>query len=98
MTSFWDELEASVRERLGIDTTILSVDHAITRSPRHEHRDSHAPEPPPQLGITHPLSLVIDVERPEVGRAGLGLFRGHARRVDAECRRRVAAKRAELIV
>ncbi len=87
MTSFWDELEASVRERLGIDTTILSVDHAITRSPRHEDRDSHVLEAVFQLRITHALSLVIDVERPEVGRAGLDLFRGHGRRIDAEGRR-----------
>src|SRR6266849_2780553 len=96
MTSFWDEFEASVGERLGIGTTILRVDHAITLSPHHEGWDSHAPEPPPQLWITHALPLIIDVERPEVCCAGLGLFRAHGRRVNAEGRRVVEAECGQL--
>ncbi len=97
VASFWDELETSVRERLGIDTTILRIYHAITLSPHHEGRDSHAPEPPPQLWITHALPLIIDVERPEVCCAGLGLFRCHGRRVDAEGCRVVEAECGQLI-
>src|SRR5216683_3023240 len=97
MTSFWDEFEASVRERFGIGTTILRIYHAVTLSPHHEGRDSHPPEPPPQLGITHALPLIIDVERPEVCCAGLDLFRAHGRRVNAEGRRVVEAEGRELI-
>ena len=97
VAGFWDELEARVRERLGIDTTILREYHAITLSPNNEDRDAHAPEPPPQLWITHALPLIIDIECPKVGGAGLDLFRAHGRRVDAEGSRVVEAKGGEFI-
>src|SRR6266702_1078111 len=90
VTGFWDKFEACIRERLGIGTSILRVDHAITHSPHHEDRDAHPLEPSPQLGITHALSLIIDVERPDVCSASLdknetakppcGIAKGHGRR------------------
>ena len=86
VTSFWDEFEASVRERLGIGTAIFRVYNAVALAPDDEDRDSHVAKPPPQLWIAHALSLVIDVERPEVGCTGLDLFRTHSRRVNAEGR------------
>src|SRR6266704_4743005 len=55
VTSFWDEFEASVRERLGIGTAILRVDHAITLSPRNEDWDAHAAEATTQLWIAAAL-------------------------------------------
>src|SRR5258708_33754890 len=92
VAGFWDELETSIRERLGIDTTIIRVYHAITLSPNNEGRDSHPPEAPPQLWITHAQPLIIDVQRLELCYAGLRLFRAHGRRVDAEGRRIVEAE------
>src|SRR5579859_1287181 len=97
VTSLWDEFEASVRERLGIGTAILRVDHAIALSPHNQDWDAHMPEPPPQLWITHAQTLIIDVECPQVGLAGLDLFRGHGRRINAEGRRIMEAEGGKLI-
>src|SRR6478672_3539619 len=52
VASFGDWFEASVGERLGIDTTIFKVCHAIALSPGNENWDFHMPEATLYLWIT----------------------------------------------
>src|SRR5258708_34220159 len=92
VAGFGDELETSVRERLGIDTTIIRVYHAITLSPNNEGRDSHPPEAPPQPWITHPLPLIIDVAPLQVCCAAVRLLLPTGRPWDSEGRRVVEAE------
>src|SRR5450432_4055338 len=49
VTSFWDQFEASVGERLGIGMAIHRVEDTIALSPRNQDWDVHALEPALQL-------------------------------------------------
>src|SRR5215471_2874380 len=87
VTGFWDELEASVWQRLGIGTAILRVSDAIAFSPHDESRDAHAPQAPSQLWIRPVQPLIIHVQRLDVFSACFDLFRAQGRWIDAEgCR------------
>lgn len=84
VTSFGDRFEASIGERLDIDTTILKVCHTITLSPGNKNRDFHMLEAALKLWITTQPLTIVHIERLRIGFPADNLLRGYGRWIDAE--------------
>src|SRR5438128_10264274 len=93
VASFWDELEASVGQRLGIGTAIIRIHNAITLAPDNECRNLHATKSAAQLRIVHPRLSPVNPKRLEVRCHRCDLVRAKGGGVDAEGRRVVVAQR-----
>src|SRR6266851_4951878 len=92
VTCLWDEFEASVGQRFGVGTAIVSVYDAIALAPDNECRNRHATKSAAQLRIMHTRLSPVNPKCLEVRCPRCDLVRAKGGGVDAEGRRVVVAQ------